>query len=286
MPTDGSVSNSSIQITRKSRSNLAIALSCLPGERKKDMISFYAFCRVLDDIADDPEVSISARQAEMDRWRAGLLVEDKSIHPVMAEVLDLAVKYGFDRGLLVEILDGMASDLVCDRYATFTDLLAYCYKVASAVGLVSIEIFGYKNPRCKEYAVNLGYALQLTNIIRDVGQDARESGRVYLSADLMAAYGVTEQQILDGSYDERFRRLMEDMYQRAVSYFEKTEALLPPEDRGSMIAAEMMAQVYREILEKVRKGEFRVFDTRVRLHTVRKLWILGSFFAKKFLNFR
>ena len=284
MSTDGSASTTSQQITRKSRSNLAIALSCLPAERKRDMISFYAFCRVLDDIADDSQVSIPARQHEMDRWRSGLLAGDRSIHPVMSEVLDLAEKYSFERELLVEILDGMASDLVCDRYATFGDLLAYCYKVASAVGLVSIEIFGYRNPRCKEYAVNLGYALQLTNIIRDVGQDARDTGRVYLPADLMTAHGVTEEQILTGIYDENFRALMEDMHQRARGYFEKTAKLLPPEDRGSMIAAEMMAQVYREILEKLRKSDFRVFDQRVRLHTLRKLWILGSFFVRRIGN--
>lgn len=248
------------------------------------MISFYAFCRVLDDIADDAQVSIPARQHEMDRWRSGLLAGDRSIHPVMSEVLDLAEKYSFERELLVEILDGMASDLVCDRYATFGDLLAYCYKVASAVGLVSIEIFGYRNPRCKEYAVNLGYALQLTNIIRDVGQDARDTGRVYLPADLMTAHGVTEEQILTGIYDENFRALMEDMHQRARGFFEKTAKLLPPEDRGSMIAAEMMAQVYREILEKLRKSDFHVFDQRVRLHTLRKLWILGSFFVRRIGN--
>lgn len=284
MPADPSSAATSHEIARKSRSNLAIALSCLPGERKRDMISFYAFCRLLDDIADDPDVPIETRRAEMNRWRQAILDQDRSTHPVLTEALDLSRKYEFERSLLIEILDGMASDLEGDRFETWEELLAYCYKVASAVGLVSIEIFGYQNPRCREYAVNLGYALQLTNILRDVGQDARDTGRIYLSRDLMAAHGITEEQILSEHSNEHLHGLLKEVHDRARAYFEKAESILPAEDRPSMIAAEMMAQVYGEILEKLRSRGFRVFDERVSLHPLKKVLILTLFLARRFLN--
>ena len=189
------------QIARNSRSNLAFALACLPAERKRDMISFYAFCRVVDDIADDAAATAAARREELGRWKQAILAGDGSLHPVLAEVVPLPGRYHFSPDLLVEIIDGVASDLDTNRYETMTELLGYCYKVASVVGLVSIEIFGYKNPSCKEYAVNLGYALQLTNILRDVGQDARDTGRIYLPREDLRKHGVTEQQILEGRLD-------------------------------------------------------------------------------------
>lgn len=284
MSADRSLSATSHDIARKSRSNLAIALSCLPGERKRDMISFYAFCRLLDDIADDPNTPIQERREEMDRWRQAILNQDRTTHPVLTETLDLSLKYHIDRSLFIEILDGMASDLEADRFETWDELLAYCYKVASAVGLVSIEIFGYQNPGCREYAINLGYALQLTNILRDVGQDARDTGRIYLSRDILAAHQVSEEQILSGRYDDHFLGLMQDVHDRALAYFEKADSVLPPEDRSSMIAAEMMARVYGEILQKVKSHGFRVFDERVSLHPLKKVWILSQFLVRRLLS--
>jgi 15-cis-phytoene synthase len=284
MPADRSPPATSHDIARKSRSNLAITLSCLPGERKSDMISFYAFCRLLDDIADDPNTPVHERRLEMNRWRQAILNLDRTTHPVLTEVLDLSSKYEIDRSLFLEILDGMASDLETDRFESWDELLKYCYKVASAVGLVSIEIFGYQNPRCREYAVNLGYALQLTNIIRDVGQDARDTGRIYISRDILAAHQVSEDQILSGRYDDHFRGLMQEMHDRALVYFREAESILPLEDRSSMIAAEMMAQVYREILEKVRSSGFRVFEERVSLHPLKKILILSRFLMRRLLN--
>ena len=268
------------QIARNSRSNLAFALACLPVERKRDMISFYAFCRVVDDIADDAAATVAARREELSRWKQAILAGDGSLHPVLAEVVPLPGRYHFSPGLLLEIIDGVASDLDTNRYETMTGLLGYCYKVASVVGLVSIEIFGYKNPACKEYAVNLGYALQLTNILRDVGQDARDTGRIYLPREDLRKHGVTEQQILEGRYDERFAALMRSEYDLARRYYDLAAAQLPKEDAGSMIAARMMGQVYSEILEKLKAREFRVFDERVRLHPLRKGMILGGYLLR------
>lgn len=272
------------QITRKSRSNLALALACLPAERKRDMISFYAFCRVVDDIADDATLPVEARRAQLNRWKSAIEAGDGSLHPVLAEVMPLPRRHHFSHDLLLEIIDGVASDLDVTRYETMADLLRYCYKVASVVGLVSIEIFGYKNPACKDYAVNLGYALQLTNILRDVGQDARDTGRIYLPLEELRQHGVTEQQILEGRYDGRFAALMRAGYQRACGFYDLAAAQLPREDAASMIAARMMGRIYREILEKLRRCEFRVLDRRISLHPLRKGVILCGCLLRGFLR--
>ena len=167
------------QIARRSKSNLALALSTLPRKRRHDMMTFYAFCRVIDDIADEPVNTVEERGRSLLAWRNGLLHGFASPDELQAEIETVIRRYSIPRSLLVEIVDGVACDLKQSRYETYDDLLAYCYKVACVVGLVSIEIFGYKNPACKDYSVALGYALQITNIIRDVGEDAR-NGRIYL----------------------------------------------------------------------------------------------------------
>jgi 15-cis-phytoene synthase len=271
---------SSQEITRRSRSNLAFALACLPAKRKHGMISFYAFCRVVDDIADDPGKPVAEKAATLDQWRAAILAGDGSTDPLLAEVLALSNEYGFAPALLTEIIDGVRSDLSRTRYATMEELLAYCYKVASAVGLVSIRIFGCKNAGSEAYAVNLGYALQLTNILRDVGQDARETGRIYLPLEDLRRFNVTEQEILDGVCSDRLLSLLDDVARRADHYYELAESQLPAEDARALIAARMMAQIYREILVKLRRECFPVFERRVRLHPVRKAWILGSHLAR------
>ncbi|MDB6137233.1 MAG: Phytoene synthase [Verrucomicrobiaceae bacterium] len=277
--------DSSAEIAKKSKSNLAFALACLPAERRRDMISFYAFCRIVDDIADNPGTSEPAKREALERWRHAVLNNSEGIvDPVLKEVVALPAKYGFSPALLAEIIDGVASDLAIVRYPTIEALLAYCYKVASVVGLVSIHIFGHRDPRCRDYAVSLGYALQLTNIMRDVGEDARESGRIYLPLDELAQFGVTEDDILHARYGEGFSRLMEFQYQRARRYYEEAAALLPSVDRKNMIASEMMGQIYREILEKLYRTGFRVFDRREKLSKLRKGVILGSYVLRGLLG--
>lgn len=275
---------SSQQITRKSRSNLAFALACLPAGRRNDMVSFYAFCRLVDDMADDDARSVEVRRRELEAWKECIRTGDGAPHPVLAEVIALAGKHGFDRELLVEIIDGVASDLETNRYETMADLLRYCYKVASVVGLVSIEIFGCKHAASKEYAANLGYALQLTNILRDVGQDARDNGRIYLPLEDLRKHGVTEEQILSGRHDGRFTTLMETLYGLARRYYDLAASQMPKEDERALIAARMMAQVYGEILEKLRVTGFRVFEERVRLHPLRKGVILGGYWLRGLLS--
>ena len=173
-------------------------------------------------------------------------------------------KYSLAPAMLEEIIAGVEMDLSIARYATFADLRLYCYRVASAVGLVSIEIFGYRNPQCREYAIELGLALQTTNIIRDVGKDLR-SDRIYLPQDELARFDYSEADLRAHVYDQRFLRLMEFQAQRAHAYFERAAALLPREDRRAMIAAEIMSRVYRSLLRRIEADRFRVFEKEYRL---------------------
>jgi phytoene synthase len=271
------------QIARRSKSNLAFALSTLPRTRKRDMMTFYAFCRVVDDIADEPVDSIEQRQAALDVWRQGVLHGFTEPDELQSEVMAVMQRYDIDPSLLAQIVDGVASDLTQNRYETYEELLAYCYKVACVVGLVSIEIFGYRNPACKEYAVALGYALQLTNIIRDVGEDAR-NGRVYLPQEDLRSFGVTVEQLMSGEYTPQLLALMQFQYERARGFYLQAEKLLPAEDRRQMLAAEMMGQVYGEILEKIRRNRFRVFGPRISLSKLRKITILGAYTARGILR--
>ena len=182
--------------------------------------------------------------------------------------------------MLEEIIAGVEMDLRKVRYANFAELRLYCYHVASAVGLVSIEIFGYKNPRCKEYAIDLGLALQTTNIIRDVGKDMR-SGRIYLPQDEMARFGYSEAELLKAEYNERFVALMEFQAQRSHEFYESAAALLPPEDRAPMVAAEIMGAVYRKLLRKIEADRFRVFEKDYRLNRVQKTALIAGQFLRR-----
>lgn len=268
------------QITRRAKSNLAFALACLPKERRRDMITFYAFCRVVDDIADATDVGEEEKEKELTHWKQCVEEGKPPGHAVLDEVLLLPEKYGFPRAWLCEIIDGVSSDISKVRYETFEELLGYCYKVASVVGLVSIEIFGHTNPATKDYAINLGYALQFTNIIRDVGQDARETGRIYLPQSELKKFGVMESEILEARPSERFVKMMDFQYRRARDYYDAAQKALPPEDRKSMVASEIMAAIYSRILEKLKQERYPVFTKRCRLSKLHKMWILGSHLIK------
>src|SRR5436305_8829323 len=195
-------------ITRRSKSNLALAFISLGRERKHDITVFYAFCRVIDDIADSAELSVAEKQAALTKWRQ-MLHTATPAGPVLArDVRGLIDKYSLPVGMLEEIIAGVEMDLSIRRYATFEDLRVYCYRVASAVGLVSIEIFGYRNPGCKQYAIKLGLALQMTNIIRDVAKDF-QAGRIYLPQEDLARFHYSETELAKQQYDEHFVQLMQ-----------------------------------------------------------------------------
>ena len=257
------------KITRQSKSNLALAFVSLGRERRHDITIFYAFCRVVDDIADDVDLIAEEKKRRLAKWRGWLrsaTPDEPSLAPDLRRLID---KYSLSPGMLEEIIAGVEMDLSISRYATFDDLRVYCYRVASAVGLVSIEIFGYRNPACKEYAIQLGLALQTTNIIRDVGKDLRD-GRIYLPQEDLRRFSYAETELQRREYNERFVRVMEFEAARAGQFFNHAAALLPPEDRRSMVAAEIMSSVYRGLLRKMELDKFRVFEKEYRLNKLEK----------------
>lgn len=257
------------KITRASKSNLALAFVSLGRERRHDITIFYAFCRVIDDIADSTELTVEEKARDLTAWRRWLR-EGTPDEPTLARnVRDLIAKYSLTPAMLEEIIEGVAMDLGNVRYDTFEDLRLYCYRVASAVGLVSIEIFGYRNPACRQYAIRLGLALQMTNIIRDVGKDL-SNGRIYLPQQDLARFDYPEENLRLRKYNEPFLRLMEFEAARAEELFGHAADLLPREDRRSMVAAEIMRSVYQALLRRMKADRFRVFEREYRLTRLEK----------------
>src|SRR5229473_3482769 len=217
------------KITRQSKSNLALAFISLGRERRQDITIFYAFCRVIDDIADDVDLSAEEKRRRLAKWRKWLRSAPPDEPPLALDLRSLIDKYSLSPGTLEEIIAGVEMDLSISRYATFDELRVYCYRVASAVGLVSIEIFGYRNPACKEYAIQLGLALQMTNIIRDVGKDLR-SDRIYLPLEHLKRFNYSEKELQDRQYNECFVQLMQFEANRAREFFARAAEALPRED--------------------------------------------------------
>ena len=230
----------------------------------------YAFCRVIDDIADDAHLSVDDKQRRLEEWRGWLRTATPEEPSLARDVRALIGNYSIPPEMLEEIMAGVEMDLHKSRYATFGELRVYCYRVASAVGLVSIEIFGYRNPACREYAIELGLALQMTNIIRDVRKDL-ENGRIYLPQEDMRRFSYSEAELAAREYNAAFVRLMEFEAARAKEFFGRAAALLPREDRRSMIAAEIMASVYRGLLRRMELDKFRVLEKEYRLTKLEKV---------------
>ena len=257
------------KITRDSKSNLALAFVALGRKRREDITVFYAFCRVVDDIADSAETAPEEKTRQLAAWRKWLHASGPDEPALARDVRELFGKYAITPAMLEEIIDGMEMDLRNTRYRTFEDLRLYCYRVASAVGLVSIEIFGYRNPACRDYAIQLGYALQMTNIIRDVGQDL-SVGRIYLPEEDLARFNYSESDLRQRKHNDAFVHLMEFEAARAGEFFAQAASLLPREDRRSMVAAEIMGSVYRALLKRMKADRFRVFEKEYRLSKIEK----------------
>lgn len=273
------------KITRASKSNLALAFVALGRDRRNDITIFYAFCRVIDDIADAADVSSEEKAKQLRAWRTWIR-ESGADEPALARDLrGLYRKYAITPEMLEEIIDGVEMDLGKVRYQTFEELRVYCYRVASAVGLVSIEIFGYRDPACREYAIQLGFALQVTNIIRDVGKDLK-TGRIYLPLDDLARFDYSEEELRAHRHNDAFVRLMEFEAERAEEFFSRAAALLPRADRRSMVAAEIMASVYHALLRRMKKDRFRVFDKEYRLSKIEKSGRVAGQLLRLCLNAR
>ena len=265
-------------ITRRSASNLALAFVLLPRAKRQGMSALYAFCRQVDDVADNESLPVEERRRKLAEWRTDVARACTGETPQMAvnrELQPYIKNHNLPLNLFEELIRGVEMDLEVKRYATMDDLEIYCYRVASVVGLLSIEIFGYQNPRCRDYALYLGKALQLTNILRDVRNDA-ERGRIYLPLDHLERFGVKESEILELRYSERFRRLAEAVAARARHFYERAREALPPEDCRSMAAAELMGSVYWRLLRKLEFQQFDVFGPNpTRLTTTQKILLIA-----------
>jgi phytoene synthase len=261
------------QKAAQSGSSFYYSFLFLPPERRRAITALYAFCREVDDIADEVSDTGIAR-TKLAWWRTEVanLFAGHPQHPVTKALAPFIAPYGLDAGRMNEIIDGMEMDLVYHRYPDFDSLRLYCHRAAGVVGQLSASIFGYSNPATLEYAEALGLAFQLTNIVRDVGEDARR-GRIYLPLDELARFGVAAEDILARRGGEAFRKLMEFQAQRALSYYDLAFSKLAPEDRRNQRAGLIMAAIYRTLLEEIRRDGFEVLDRRVALTPVRKLWI-------------
>jgi phytoene synthase len=267
------------RLTRKSRSNFYYAFLTLPRRRRDALYAVYAFCRTVDDIADlgdERGVDRAAQRTELERWRRDVArcyePGGRPEHPIAAGLARAVSEFAIPREALLAIIDGVEMDLDQVRYETAEDLYPYCYRVASAVGLCCIEIFGYTDPRAREYAVNLGTALQLTNIMRDVGADAR-AGRVYVPQEDLRKFGVTTDDLRAGRYSDEFVSLMRHQAARARQFYRAARDAFPTADARSLVAAEIMGRIYRALLDEIEARGFRVFEERVTVPTGRKLAI-------------
>ena len=267
------------QLTRRSRSNFYYAFLTLPRPRREALYAVYAFCRTVDDIADlgqERGVDVATLRAELAGWReeiARCYAPAGRPEHAIAQRLAAAVRaYPIPQEALTAIVNGVAMDLDGTVYETEQELYPYCYRVASAVGLAAIEIFGYTDPGARPYATNLGIALQLTNIIRDVGSDAR-AGRVYVPREDLRKFGVTPDDLRAGRYTDGFACLMAHQAERARRFYRQARAAFPRQDARSLIAAEIMGQIYWALLGRIEAGRFRVLDGRVSVPARRKVAI-------------
>lgn len=264
-------------ITRKSASNLTLAFFLLPRPKQAGMSALYAFCREVDDVADEEAVPVDVRRRQLAEWRADIRIacdQGEPRFPVNRELKAVIATYGLKYELFEELIRGVEMDLDIKRYQDYAQLEQYCYRVASVVGLLSIEIFGYRNPACHDYAVYLGKALQLTNILRDVRGDA-ERGRIYLPLTELERFNVKQEEILQFEYSPRFRSLAESVAQQAKKYYQLARTSLPSEDRRAMATAELMGSVYWRLLQKLEAKQFDVLGPQpTRLSKLQKILLI------------
>jgi 15-cis-phytoene synthase len=268
-------------LTRRSGSNFYYAFLFLPRRKREAMYALYAFCRTVDDAVDQGSGTPGDQRRVLAEWRAELrrVYLGRPTQPIAVRLAEVIRDFPIPREHLEAILDGVEMDIDKRRYASFEELYEYCYRVAAAVGLASIEIFGYSELRARDYAVNLGIALQLTNIMRDLKTDA-ERGRIYLPLDELRRFGYAEDDLLRGRYTQAYLELMRFQADRTHAYYRAALAALPRADRRRLAAAEIMGVIYRALLRAIEARRFRVFDRRIRLSTARRLALAAGVYLR------
>jgi phytoene synthase len=260
----------------KSGSSFYYSFMFLPAERRQAITALYAFCREVDDVVDECH-DLSLAQTKLEWWRqeVGRVYGGTPTHPVGHALKDVLKGFRLPQEQLLEIIDGMAMDLSQTRYLDFKGLQLYCYRVASVVGLLAAEIFGYQDRQTLKYAHDLGLAFQLTNIIRDVGEDARR-GRIYLPIEDLQRFNVPAKDILEARYSDAFRELMAFQAERAERFYDQAFAQLPAVDRKAQRPGLVMAAIYRTLLREIARDGFQVLDRRTSLTPLRKVWLAGT----------
>jgi len=268
------------KLARATASNFYYSFLLLPRSQRRAINDVYSFCRVLDDVVDEDQAGRNP-YAELKYWRDEIesCYRGSPTSEFGERLLVSIEEFDLPKQPFLDLIDGMEMDLKWHSYQSFADLREYCYRAASAVGLICIEIFGYESARTREYAVNLGLALQLTNILRDLKEDIAR-GRIYIPLEDLERFGYSERDLRANLYNAPFIELMKFEHARAASYFEKAAASLPDGDRASMFAAEIMGAIYKELLDQIPAVQFDVFRNRLAVSKSRRLRIAFSIWLK------
>lgn len=279
------IKKQSAQITRQSKSNFASSFKFLPPEKREAIYSVYAWCRKTDDIVDSSQ-PIAEKEIALNQWQNELdaTFSGNPQSPLTTELARTLKDFPIEKRHFSDMIDAMWLDIKGDRFESWEKLIHYCYGVAGTVGLMAIEIFEYKNKQTRLFASDLGIALQLTNIIRDVKRDAKIS-RIYIPLDIMNKHGVTEEDIVNSRYSDNYRRMMEDFSQRTLQYYKNANAHLPQEDIKSMRPSLIMGEIYYRLFKKLQKYHFDVLNRNISLPSVEKVYsaLKGWFFPRKTL---
>jgi 15-cis-phytoene synthase len=268
-------------IAKGSKSSFYYAFSLLPAPKRDAMNTVYSFCRQTDDIVDEENESEDCKYEKLRKWRIEFekALYERSEYLLFNKLMKIVKQFNIPIEPFFELIKGMEMDLQNKRYINFEDLLLYCYRVASTVGLMCIEIFGYKNKSTKDFAVNLGLALQLTNILRDVKTDA-QNGRIYLPQEDLVKFNYTEKELLNNVYNKNFISLMKYEAERAKKYFDLANHSLTLEDKPSMFAARAMQHIYYKLLKKIEDKNFNVFEKKIKVSKFEKVGISLGVWAK------
>jgi phytoene synthase len=268
------------QKTAQSGSSFYYSFLFLPPERRRAITALYAFCREVDDTVDETTDQSVAR-IKLAWWRGEVaqMYDGTPTHPVMLALQPHLQAYDLKQEHLQAIIDGMEMDLDQSRYLDYPNLKKYCWHVAGVVGILSASIFGVTNPQTLKYAETLGLAFQLTNIIRDVGEDARK-GRIYLPISELQQFNVTAADLLNARHSEKFEALMKFQADRAQALYDEAYALLPKEDRRAQRPGLMMAAIYRTLLDEIERDGFHVLSQKISLTPLRKLWLAWKTYVR------
>lgn len=261
------------KLTKESNTNFYYSFFSLPAEKRKALYAIYAFCRSMDDVADESPGRLDASETLL-KWTTEInnMFQGTPSHPITIDLKQYIDRYSIPQKYFLELIKGVEMDLTKNRYNTFDELHRYCYRVASIVGLICAEVFGYQNAVTLGYAVDLGIALQLTNILRDIKADAA-NGHIYLPLEDLKRFGYAEEDLFSSLYNQAFVEMMRFETARAWSYYKRAEETLPREDRKAMVAAEIMRAIYSRLLHKIEDSNYDVFSAPPHLSKPYKLYI-------------